>query len=128
MHKKIKPSFCLFLSIVFFYSNVIAVHLAEASIWEERRKAAQRLNNEETLEQPQIPAQLPSKLTQEEYQLLAQVPQAQHLGFAVPDKISIAPNAVHTTPDFKQSTPKDVETWLSTLVLPFGSIRDIYLS
>ena len=56
MHKKIKPSFCLFLSAIFFYSNSIAVYLAEASIWEERKKAAQRLNNEETLEQPQIHA------------------------------------------------------------------------
>jgi signal transduction histidine kinase/membrane protease YdiL (CAAX protease family)/predicted nucleotidyltransferase len=141
--RAVRPVFCLALSFVFFHSSVLTPYAAEAEFWSQRREAAQKLK-----EKPSLADSVPALgltaaegaragLSAEQYQLLAQLPKATNFDFGVTENVSLGSLAEPGTrlkgADLsappKRSEPQDATpTWLSTLVLPYGSIRDIHLS
>src|SRR5688572_22923086 len=133
-----KPILCLSLSAVYFYSNLVGVYAAEANFWSQRKRAAQKFQDRSG-DEPSLrdmgmaDAGLRAGLTAEQSQLLAQLPTATHFDFGAADNVSVT-NQLANQPASKFSTDavkpssKDSPSWLSTLILPYGSIRDIYLS
>jgi hypothetical protein len=143
---------CLAISFLFFYSSVLTAHAAESNLWEERRQATRQLKERPSLAES-LPAvgitenQLASAgLTQEQYQLFAQLPRAASFDMGVHENVSISGEAARqpvtsglslpaappvSKPDSKRpprSEWKDSPTWLSTLILPYGAIRDLHLA
>jgi hypothetical protein len=117
LFKRTKAVFLFFLSLAFFLTNVIGLHATESSIWTERRAAARRLNGGDTVT---------DSVSSEKLQLLAQLPQtAQVRPFSTVDLFT-ATN-VKTNSNLRQTTPS-VPDWVSSLVLPYGSIRNVHLS
>ncbi|HRY29746.1 MAG TPA: hypothetical protein P5079_06865, partial [Elusimicrobiota bacterium] len=113
------------------------MYATETAFWSQRRQAADKLKDKPTLDQAVLAADEPSRagLSSEQYQLLAQLPRATDFSLGVTENVSIAtlgaePSARLKPQDLQKAAAqaKDSPTWLSTLVLPFGSIRDIYLS
>ncbi|HOW27290.1 MAG TPA: TerC/Alx family metal homeostasis membrane protein [Elusimicrobiota bacterium] len=140
-YRFIKKSLRPVLAIVFFYSNVIALHAVESNFWNERKQAAQRLKEKPSSSQSFSSFESPAEesrragLSPEQTQLLAQLPRATDFDFGVTENVAIsslgnAPSRTLRPDDVnKQSSPeKNNSTWISTLVLPYGAVRDVYLS
>src|SRR5690349_10404051 len=74
-----------FLAAVFFYSNVVAAHAAEANFWSERRSAARRAKDGPS------PAGFSAggPLSSEQYQALAQLPKAGQVSLGVSQSVSV---------------------------------------
>jgi hypothetical protein len=88
-------SFCL--SVVFFWSNVLAVHASEANFWSERRQAAQRM--------------------------FAQLPRVGQVALSIPQSPGFS-----TSPHATSHKSISTVSWIPTLILPYGSVREIHLS
>ncbi len=127
------PLLCLRILLcgVFVFSNVLFVYSAESSFWAERRKAAQKFqkNSSHSISKNNHP----SPLSSQKHKLLAQLPQASHVNFGV-DNTSVG-SGIQSTNNMPQgvlpqsfSSSKEAHSWLSSLILPYGHIRDIHLS
>ncbi|HOW28176.1 MAG TPA: SpoIIE family protein phosphatase, partial [Elusimicrobiota bacterium] len=122
------------MAVVFLYSNVIAVHSAESSFWADRKQAAQRMKPSSSADT--LPSSNKNDLSAEQTRLLAQLPSTIHMNFGITENGSIP--ASFSTPAPSSSDQKRIlestgsranpQSWISTLVLPYGSIRDIYLA
>lgn len=108
------------LSLVYFYSNVLAVHAGEKNFWAERRTASQRMSVGGE--------QVSHAVESNQYLALAPLPQMGHVEFGVPQPasvgtgLSLAPNVSDI--QFVSTPP----SWISKLILPYGSIGEIHLS
>jgi hypothetical protein len=134
-----KAVLCLAVAFLQLHSSVLPA-FAESGFWSDRREAAQRLKDKPTLDQALPSLGLSADdgaragLSAEQYQLLAQLPKATNFDFGITENVSITDLQDPTTrlkpEDVRAAaaTSKESPTWLSTLVLPFGSIRDVYLS
>jgi hypothetical protein len=147
-----KGLLCLALSFFYFFSNVAAVHAAEANFWSERREAARQKKEKPSLADAVPALSLLNEergragLTREQYQLLAQLPGATNFDLGVTEDVPVtnryvppvspspdisAPSAGKPLPESASPNHqplRDAPSWLSSLVLPFGSIRDLFLS
>src|SRR4051812_37971559 len=93
----------LFLALAYFQTNVIGLHAAEASFWNERRRA---------LRSAAPPAAAPDPL--------AQLPSAARAEFG-----AVLPAG--SVPSFPpESGPPSA--WLSALVSPYGTLREVHFS
>ncbi len=118
------------LSAVFLYSNVIASHAAEAHFWAERRNAARRMKGDDS-----STASPSSGLSTEQYQMLAQLPRAGQVAFGVPQGVSVGSGLMISQPSLTGAATLDLPapsadspTWISTLILPYGSVREVHLA
>ncbi|MGQ0644005.1 MAG: hypothetical protein ACT4O3_00740, partial [Elusimicrobiota bacterium] len=119
-----KSLLALILAGVYFYTNVAAAHAAEKSFWEQRRAAVKELAGSDGRKNG--PAA-------EAYQTLARLPAAPvALGLHA---TAAAPGAMPAPQSLSRERglplPADVRslpTWLSQVVLPFGTVREIYLA
>ncbi len=121
-----KKSLAAALCALLFYSTV-ASPLAEANFWEERRSVSRSSaqNN---------PGRANS-LSSRDYQLLAQLPTGQ-IPLGLPETLngstlapSLAPLSAHDlSENVKWAKNGIVPAWLSRLVLPYGSVREIHLA
>jgi hypothetical protein len=139
--RRAKQALCLVLSFVYFHSSALTPYAAEADFWAERRRAAQNLKDKPTLADtlPGLsdldPAAGSRKgLTQEQHQLLAQLPRATNFDFGASEEVSITNGlAMATKRSSTLAKPAaagkaDSPTWLSSLITPYGAIRDIHLA
>ncbi len=126
------------VSAVFFYSNVLTAYSAESAFWAERRNAANRMKKSAELADNVANIGLAAErqnrgLSAEQYQLLAQLPKATNLEFGMSESVT---NGLPSTgkmirEDLKaavRNDGKNTPTWISSLILPYGAIRDVYLS
>lgn len=123
---KTRPSLCYRISIagisaIYFFTNVAAVHASESTFWAERRRASfQKVRGEEELSTGRISTNPSSQM------LLAQLPHASpmEMGRSFPPRNAVGPN------DKKGpfSIGPKAGDWLGKLVMPYGSVNDLYLS
>lgn len=142
--KKIRrPAFGFFIAAVYSYANVIGAYAAESNLWAERRRAAQKLKATPGLSQPiadlGLTADKPASST-ENQTLLAQLPAASQINIAMPPSLSVGAglgnpgslpfpsHALSHSSLRAAAQAKGIPAWLSSLVLPYGSVRDIFLA
>jgi pyruvate/oxaloacetate carboxyltransferase/GMP synthase-like glutamine amidotransferase len=141
------------VAVVYLWSNVLAVHAAESSLWEERRQALRRDAPGASLDDrpPQLGLEADraaaSELNRRESMVLAQLPAPSLFGFGasgaptVAGGVSVpvvteglrpfsASGADTAEPSAEPSSGKEAKShgWLSTLILPYGTLRDIHLA
>jgi hypothetical protein len=117
-HVGLKPIVHIVLTLALLFSNVVAVHTAEANFWSERRLHSKRVfPSQGTRSPPSDPSSL----------LLAQLPGALPLPFA--GKNPIDKLYVQDLGTKGEPLPHGgVMDGLGPLVNPFGTIREIHLS
>ncbi|MGQ0644974.1 MAG: hypothetical protein ACT4O3_05735, partial [Elusimicrobiota bacterium] len=121
------------LAAIYFFVNVAGAHAAEAGFWAERRRAVEKMKSPSTARAlPLLEADKAARsgLTAEQHRLIAQLPRAANLNFTITEGL---PPSVVSSAKTPQARPpagpaKDSAAWLSTLVLPYGSLRDVHLS
>lgn len=122
--------FCAVVALFYGYANTLGVSAAESNFWNERRKTAERYKASPSSALPSESA-ASADLTREQNQLLAQLPAARQVDFrsmepaAVSGGLSGAASAVVTKPSGDLG---HVPSWISTLVLPYGTLRDLYIA
>lgn len=127
------------ISVVYFLTNVALAHAVETHFWAERKAAAARRKSTDRAAGLTLPSDnaAPAGLTQEQYELLAQIPAALQLDKGFLENISVS--GVAAPPPLRsgihpQSLPSasreggDTPAWLSSLLLPYGAIREIHVS
>jgi isocitrate lyase len=125
-----------FLSVVFFYSNVLTAYTAEKNFWSERRSAVEKLRQEPSesdlvLASAVSPSQ--GRMSPADYQLLAQLPAARSVDFSLPQSglnppAQIPPLSAQDLIAGRSSRNEPLPTWLSHLVLPYGTIRETHFA
>ncbi len=136
-----RAAFCVALAGAYLFSNVVGAHAAESAFWKERRNAAQRMQQKSSLSES-LPAlglaaeeRARAGLTSEQYQMLAQLPKAGQVNFGAVADIPITNGWPGQGLGEKipaglkgGQSADDSPSWLSTLILPYGTLRDVYLS
>jgi hypothetical protein len=116
------------LALVYTYANAVAVYAGETRFWEERRQASRRLKNEGPASDPGFPD---SSLTAEQRQLLAQLPAARQMDFRVTEPATLSGSVTAgraSGRSFEQADLAHIPSWISSLVLPYAAVRDIYIA
>jgi hypothetical protein len=117
---------------VLFFTNVFSIYAGETSFWADRQALAQRVKSSK--KETFLPVRGTSKPSYNSYQLLAQLPPtgAVSLGFASSAPVGIAPALSSPPPLSPEINPssgvQDTPTWISNLLLPYGSVREIFLA
>lgn len=107
------------LLLVYLLTNVVGLHAAEANMWAERRASVQKMKGRNTTGGASSP---------DNNLLLAQLPKvAQVNPFSAVDFFT-ATN--RETPHYDLNSPggPNVPSWLPSLVLPYGTIRDVHIA
>lgn len=109
------------ISAIYFFTNVAAVHASESTFWTERRRASfQKARGEEDISIGRLSTIPNSQM------VLAQLPRASPmaLGESLPSQ-NPAGNNGKKEPFSLGSKTGD---WLGKLVMPYGSVNELYLS
>jgi len=115
------------IATVFLFTTVSSPFV-EASLWEDRRNATRRRSGGES--GVNVPAE-EKELTGQQSLLLARFPAATAVDFGALEqdpRVSLGGIDSRSSADLGAVPSPDQPTWLSTLVLPHGAIREVYLS
>jgi 4-alpha-glucanotransferase len=139
--QKIGPSsrLAIPLAVVYFLTNVASAYAVEANFWSERRRATEKLKSRPSLAEAlpalEAGAAKSGRLSSEQHQLLAQLPRAAQLDFGVSENRPLSTAVSQRTRPVRAQAPAaskagspGSEDWLSQLILPFGSLREVHLS
>ncbi len=127
---RFRQMICL-VTVTGFLFQCVCAHAVEASFWEQRRKSVQQMKQGT---RAPVYAQSKHGLSSAQYDMLAHLPApsqmglhlSQHTGLVSAPPSSSAPN---TPLPFKLTTSSGQSpSWMSSVILPYGSIREIHLA
>ncbi len=129
--KALRRFIAVSMSAVYLWTNVFAAHAAESNFWAERRRGVQQSKQTSPLTLMASAATAPGQnsLSPDQRRVLAELPNIAQVTLngsaASPNPAAARPGTPLPAGPLSQ---KEIPAWLSKVLSPYGSVREIHLA